>query len=314
MYRAVILGAGNIGGGYDSLEEDNSLSHAKAYKKNSKTQLLGFFDQEKEHAKKQAIKWDVDCFNTMEEAMKESDIVSICTPDETHLQLFERVLSNRPKAIILEKPFGMNLEQAKQMKNMAQDTETKVFLNYPRGYNPKICQIKEDILSGKYGEFINGTGKYGKGLIHNGSHLLHIIEFLTGEQFVPDKILKAYKDGQGIDYNYDFILNGKNGSTFLMTSIPSKFYTIFEWELLFEKARIQFMDSGFSVKTQIKEPNPLFSGYFQLGRERTESTQYHYYMNHVIENVVGVLDGIQEPKVSIREGHRVMELIEMIRS
>ena len=54
-------------------------------------------------------------------------------------------------------------------------------MNYTRRFVPEIRSIREAIKSGNYGAFLTGTGYYGKGLLHNGSHMVDLLQFLVGE-------------------------------------------------------------------------------------------------------------------------------------
>ena len=57
MYKALIIGAGQIAGGYDNPNDKSILTHAHAYSNNSNVELLGFYDVNYEAAEKMAEKW-----------------------------------------------------------------------------------------------------------------------------------------------------------------------------------------------------------------------------------------------------------------
>src|SRR5574344_2987894 len=107
MYNALIIGAGQIAGGYDTPDSSAVLSHAHSYSLNPEINLLGFYDVTIEQAQKMAKKWNVKAF----EKPIQTDIISICTPDFCHLQSIKEALKLNPKIIFLEKPLSNNFEE-----------------------------------------------------------------------------------------------------------------------------------------------------------------------------------------------------------
>lgn len=67
MYNSLIIGAGQIAGGYDSLESEAVLTHAHAYAKHSDFNLLGFYDVDASNASNMAKKWNCNAFNRFDE-------------------------------------------------------------------------------------------------------------------------------------------------------------------------------------------------------------------------------------------------------
>lgn len=111
-HRAVIIGAGRIGAGWNWL--DDAHTHAGAYLAlKDRVELVGFVEPIHERAYAASQKWGLDWRGTISEAvdMWMPDIVSICTKDDDHAKTFIEVLKayepcqEMLKGIWVEKPF-----------------------------------------------------------------------------------------------------------------------------------------------------------------------------------------------------------------
>src|SRR4030067_222288 len=96
-YKAAVIGCGSIGAlkdnKYDSPEmPHNILTHAHAYYDCPDTELVAVIDMDIEKAKKAGDKWgcstDTDILNFRNENI---DIISVCTPTETHFDILKLV-------------------------------------------------------------------------------------------------------------------------------------------------------------------------------------------------------------------------------
>ena len=104
QYNVVIIGAGNIGAGFDSPESDEILTHAHAFLKNDKFNLIGFYDVDFVKAASAANKWNVQAFVTMESAMKHAEVVCCTVPDAYHYQVLKEIAEYPVKLVFAEKP------------------------------------------------------------------------------------------------------------------------------------------------------------------------------------------------------------------
>lgn len=312
MYKVLIIGAGAIAGGYDSLESTGIKTHAKAYKLNNECSLLGFYDINKSKAIEMAKKWDVKYYENLNKGLKDADIVSICTPDNTHSEILLKTLDYNLKGIIVEKPIAISLKQTTEL--LEYSGKTKIIVNYPRAYNKCFIELRENIKNNKYGKLICGYGNYGKGLLHNGSHLLNIIEFLLSEELQIGKVFNRKQDIYENDLNYDFELITENNASICIQSISSIYYTIFEWSLCFEKVRLKFRDSGFKLVVEEVIEDKRFQGYTKLGEELVRDTMYDNYMEPVISSLVKNISNNEDNGVNIIDAVRTMKYIDKIRN
>ncbi|MCH7792614.1 MAG: Gfo/Idh/MocA family oxidoreductase, partial [Planctomycetes bacterium] len=115
-------------------------------------------------------------------AVAKPDIVSICTPDETHFAIGMKVLETEGvRGVICEKPLALDVCQARQMAQSASAHEVALLVNYSRRFDAAYQTLRCQIQKGCLGSIQAVSGYYGKGLLHNGSHWLDLLRFMFGE-------------------------------------------------------------------------------------------------------------------------------------
>ena len=309
IYRVGIIGAGQIAGGYDDLNSEDVLTHAHAFNDNPQIDFIGFYDINSNKAKEMAKKWETKFFDKLDLLLNRVDIVSICTPDETHGDIIIKVLNYNIKAIILEKPVAVEISEAKKILKLSKNRNIPILINYPRPYNKHFIKIRERYINHEFGNFLTANFSYGKGLKHNGTHMINLIEFI-----LKDKMKIVNKYDKIIDFkdedptvSFSFKICDKIGYAH---GIDSRLYTIGECVLFFEKAKIDINDAGFKISMREVKENKIFKGYYSLADSNTENTGYNKYMKDVVENLLDVLEGVNEEIVSLEEGVHLIEVCE----
>jgi predicted dehydrogenase len=165
-----IYSAGIIGCGFIGVEAPDS--HIKAYTENKRTKLDAICD-------KNLIKaWQVytqypyaatitDKYREMLEAIK-LDIVSVCTPPETHKEIVCHLAkSGRVRAIWCEKPIALTIEDADEMEVECVANGVMLVVNHQRNWmHPKI--------------------KISRGVINTGTHMFALLNSIFGPIQVRD--------------------------------------------------------------------------------------------------------------------------------
>lgn len=150
--RAGIIGCGRIGVEFED-------SHLNAYIGNSRVDFMGFQDEDidksihlaKTHSWSLGFTDHSDMvYNRYENLARNCDIVSVCTPPETHCQI---VCDIAPyvKAIYCEKPIATTLEDADKMIKACHDYGVVLQVNHQR-------------------RWMNFKFKFGRGILNTGTH------------------------------------------------------------------------------------------------------------------------------------------------
>jgi len=186
MYRVLIIGAGKQGVFCDipgSGNEYKIISHAKAFKVHSGFELIGFCDVNKDVMLDAAIEWETDWFHNLGEAWDayDVDVVSICTPDETHFDLLDTVLKYNPKLVLCEKPIATDLVQATEIVAKYKIKEVPLLIDYTRRFIPRLQSFKRRVEMGEFGKYLYGFGTFNRGWLHTATHMVDFILWTLGD-------------------------------------------------------------------------------------------------------------------------------------
>lgn len=296
MYNALIIGSGKIASGYDSPQESCILTHAHAYSKHDKFNLLGFYDVDFEKAQIEAQKWGVKAFLELEEG-NDVDVISICSPDDFHLSSIKEALKLNPKLIFLEKPLSDNLDEAKEILEISKNVP--ILVNYSRRFVPEFQELAQNIKNGRFSDYMLGTGYYGKGFIHNGSHMTNLFELLIGKIDKVD-ILEEFEDFYPNDKTKMAILT-INKKKFTMEGIDCRDYTIFEIDLWFKKGRIRILESGQKIELYLPKESEKYAGYINLELSATINTSLNFAMLNAVDNIYQYLENNEPLKSNVQQ-------------
>lgn len=282
MYKALIIGAGQIAGGFDEPNSEAVLTHAHAFCKNPDTELLGFYDINSEQAKKMAEKWGVKPFSEPINA----DIISICTPDFCHLSSLKVALKLNPKVIFLEKPLSNSVVEAEEIIKISKNVP--ILVNFSRRFTPEFQNLAKRIKSGEFGDFQTGVGYYGKGYIHNGSHMRNLLNLFFGK-IKNVRETESFIDFSENDPTKSVELTFEKGK-FNMQGVNCNNFTLFELDLVFEKGRIRILNSGYDIEIYKIIDNPKYKGYKILDLDERIHTSLDFAMKNAVQNLVDFLN------------------------
>jgi predicted dehydrogenase len=247
VLRAAIIGCGFIAGLYDVPKRDRAVrSHAKAYWLEPASRLVAVVDRNRDRAREFATRWQVpsvyDNVATMMDA-EPAEIVSICTPDETHLDVLEECLASRSlKAIWCEKPLGTDLARAGGLVDACRQKGIVLAVNYQRRWDRLVGHLKQALQEGRLGDLQKVVVYYGKGVLHNGSHAIDLLLDWFG---APEKlqVIRKQFDFATADPTVDaWLVLG--GVPVYLVGIDSRHYSLFEMDLFGTRGRVTLANFG----------------------------------------------------------------------
>jgi predicted dehydrogenase len=124
MFRAAVIGCGKIGSEFaDDPRGQGVRSHAEAYRACPSTRLIALCDTDTEKLERCGRRWDVravyvEPLQLLSEMQPE--IVSVCTPDDTHYELIRQCVSSpHVRAVLAEKPLALTLAHAEELDRLS---------------------------------------------------------------------------------------------------------------------------------------------------------------------------------------------------
>jgi predicted dehydrogenase len=296
MYRGVVIGCGAIGSRIDETGHPLGVqSHASAYGKCTRTELVGVCDIDKERAAACARVRDVPFYCTDHLALLAAcrpDMVSVAVETEAHAAILRDVIAfPGVRLVICEKPIAKTTAEASILIAQAAERGCRLIVNYTRHFLPMTTMVGKMIAAGQIGEVRVVNGFYTKSITHNGTHLLDLLRCWCGELNVLTAC-RASWPGTSIEH-VDVTLRLSSGATATLHALDACDYSLFEIDIIGSRGRIRVTDGGNRVACYRVRDHALFTGYRELEptSQLLESCLQDM-MRYVIDASCDLLDGV----------------------
>jgi predicted dehydrogenase len=290
--KTLMIGCGNIAGGFDFGQSDLPSTHAGAYKHHDKFDITACIDPDKKKLKKFSTVWEVKyAFLNMEEvkiSKLDFDVVSICSPTSFHHQNVSEALKLKPKLIFCEKPLANTYDEAVDIKNMCEQAGVLLAVNHTRRWDPKVIELRNKIAKGDLGEVRSVVGYYNKGVLNNGSHMVDLLLNLFGSLNVITAI-RAMNDHFKDDLTVSALLDTKSGLPIHLVGAHASDYAFFELEVIGSKQCVTMRDGGFNWSSRKVFENIRFKGYKNLKKDKYSKGKYFQAMIGAVENIYNAI-------------------------
>ena len=309
-YRAAVIGLGKIGLMYDfDAKRERPSSHVLAYQLHPDIELVGGADCQitqadflKKVAPNTAFYQDA---NSMLIECR-ADIVSICTPVDSHLRDVERVLLSPkpPRIIFCEKPLVLDLEQVNRLKEMLEGHKCILVPNLSRRWNNGMKRIKECIFGGKYGAVQKIHIRYTRGINNSGSHIFDLIRWWVAPM-ERVKVIEKVRTSADLenDSSFSFSFKLKGNISGVAEAFSDEQYYMMEIDLYFSHGKIEVRNSGDDVFYYRVGEHHLFSGFNTLHLEAHETKLLSdSNLMNAVEHLNKVLEGKAQPKCTLEDG------------
>jgi predicted dehydrogenase len=210
MYKAALIGLGNIAWKYDANQPDApfALSQAGAMLRQGGVRLAGGCSPDADdRAAFAAWSGGLPAF-TNPTAMLSSlrpELVGICSPTAMHFEHARLCLEAGVRILWLEKPATETVDQLETLIHLARDARATVCVNFFRRYLPVYRQLRRMLLQEELGECRLLRVLYSPGLARNGVHLLDQLFFLTGARSY--ELLWVERDGDPANPSFSLRLS-----------------------------------------------------------------------------------------------------------
>jgi predicted dehydrogenase len=314
-YKAAIIGCGRIGSEFDKkIQEKIALSHAGAYVLSARTELVAGCDPDGKKLKKFVRRWKIhsvysDCRELL--ARHEIDIVSICTPPETHWPIVREVARFPVKAVYCEKPVSHDARSAHRMIELCRKRNILLMVNHQRRFDPFYRELKDKIAGGLLGEITKINCKYTRGIFNTGVHVLDLFVFLFGPvRWVHSgSVVDLFTKG---DPTLDVEMRFRSGAEAFLQAYHDRDYLILEIEILGRKGRIRLSDKLEYDRAQ-KVSNLLnMKKLIEAKKPPLKNLYGPISLTHGVEHIVRCLENKDRPLSSGKQALHSLEVIEAV--
>lgn len=342
-YTAAIVGTGRIGFtlGFDKKREQPA-SHTMALLANKRIRLVAGCDsnaesleawqryvQKKQHSAVAAFTASRDMYAAMAASentpdapvsLSVPDIITVAVNEEAHVSECIAAIEAKPRLVILEKPVALNNAEAALIAESAHKNAVPVLVNHERrfAYDYRaartylhsigdIQSIHAELLSGLrvYSTAEENSGAYS--LLHDGTHLVDIVQFLleelsadagAGSAAVPDRapllqnpvLSGVFKDEKGDVRNVTARYSLPCCPEICISMSGRSRFFAFSVDVLGTTGRI-CVGNGFAKFYQRRE-SKLYTGFYSLTRDKNvRLPRKTGYFSNMVQNAVDFLDG-----------------------
>lgn len=318
MLGALVIGLGQIGMGYDANldPQDFVLTHARAFKQHPKFSLIGGIDPDQKRRELFEDQYRCKAYSTTDEAHCDvhPDIVAISNPTELHRQTLKTVLDAfQPKSIVCEKPLAYDYNEAEVMVDLCNAKGCRLYVNYIRRSDPGVIEVKKRLAVGSISCPMKGVAWYSKGLFHNGSHFLNLLQYWLGD-VIAFQILQKGRSWNQIDPEPDLLITFEGGTAYFVAAREENFsqYTI---ELIASNGRLRYERGGDRIVWQEVVTDPTYEGYKVLSpMEELIPTEMQRYQWHVVDQIARNICGYDANVCSGVEALKTLRWLNEIRS
>lgn len=303
--RTLIVGCGNIAGGFDQgrAPGDFPYTHAGAYARDGRFDMAVCVEPDDVRRAAFMEAWGVpEGFRSINEVVdpdRQFDVISICSPTPCHSHDLEIALRLKPRLIFCEKPVTTSLADTERLVEECRKSNILLAVNHTRRWDPDISKLQADMQAGLWGQLRSVVGYYNKGILNNGSHMLDLLHLLVGNVSIA-KVGKPVHDFFPNDPTVPVWLEDARGVPVQLACGYAEDYALFELQLIFSHGVVIMEEGGMYWRERRAIDSPTFKGYRKLEEGRRREGGYPRAMLQAIDNIYRAIEH-GEPLVSTGE-------------
>lgn len=269
MLTVLIIGCGNIAGGFDANHFADSMpfSHAGAYARHGSFRISACV--EPDLGKRQAFMqpWSVakgyDSIEDAAGANERYDVISICSPTSAHYHDVLVAIDMKPRLIFCEKPVTSSSVQTAELVERCRVSGIVLAVNYTRRWDADAIRLRDELRAGAWGAVRSATGVYTKGVLNNGSHMIDLLHLLFGKLEVRSVGVPVW-DMLPDDPTIPALLAGSGDINVQLACGHAQDFSLFELQIVTENGVICMEDGGLNWRIRRVIESPHFRGYRAL--------------------------------------------------
>lgn len=315
---AVVIGCGRIASGFDDDPKRKMIAtHIGAYQHVKGVDVIAVCDTNEALMmtvkQKRGIKHGYTDYRRMLNELK-PDIVSICTPPQTHAALvIDIARRGLAKAIFCEKPIAQSINEAKRMIKACDQAGIILQIDHQRRFDQMHQRVKSMLEQRKWGEIQRVNFYYTAGISNTGSHMFDLLRFFFGDVQWIQAFDSHNPSHNPKDPNLDGTLKFQRGFMGSFQAFDHQQYLLFEMDIFMTKGRLILKQSGFNATISVVGDHPIFSGYKDLVQDKLpfEVDYQRSFMVNAVKEILNCVNNQRQSVSSGNDGLRAMELIEL---
>lgn len=311
VFRTVLVGLGNIGLKYDinKSKEDFIQTHARAFSLNPGFDLLAGVDINSRTCNSFTESYNIKSYNDLEYALLEvkPDLVILSVPTNKQLETIKKIVNCfLPKSILCEKPMGGSVDHGLKILNLCRENNVNLYVNYVRRSLPAAKEIKNRIQSNVIKAPIKSVIWYSKGISHNGSHFINLMEYWFGN-CIDIKLISKGREYKDFGFEPQVYIKFENAESIFIPAWEESYshYTI---EIISKSGRLYWNQNTLEWK-RIDSSNSMDNHVFLSDKSETIFTGSNKYQKYVADELYSAM--MERPN-SIASGDEALKTLETL--
>ncbi len=293
---------------------EGALTHFKAFNDSDKFEIVSACEIRKDIQEIISGEYKIKVFDDFRRMCEESkpEVIVIASNDESHFEILKTAADFSPRLVFCEKPLALEYIEAKEIIELYSEKNIPLQVNFTRRFLDEFYGIEKMLRQKELGELESVTFYYSRGLIHNASHYLDLVNWYIGET-EKNLINVSVKDGlTKSDGTYSFDMIYENGLEVRFIGLNPSKLSFAEVDFIGTKGRVKFNYKNEIEKYRVKE-NEMFKGYSSYDLYESKPVRFEKALPNAAENIYGVLNGSSELKSPASNSIKIFELINRIR-
>ena len=295
MLKVLIIGCGNIAGGFDTETSAGSAvrTHAGAYAGHGSFSVAACVEPDADKRQTFMKRWNIaDGYASLEQLLAYQratnsagfDVISICSPTALHYEHALLALRLAPKLIFCEKPVCSDVMQTQSLTQRCSEQGVLLAVNHNRRWDNRVTRLRDQLSAGHWGAVRSVAGQYNKGVLNNGSHMLDLLHDLFGTLTLISWGAPCF-DYLESDPSVPVNLLSAAGVPIALTCGNASDYSLFELQVVTQRGVIAMEDGGVRWRTRLSASSTEFAGYRALDAGQTDQGGYLQTMANAVANI-----------------------------
>lgn len=317
MYRAAVIGLGNIGFKYDLDEKRKGIAgkgiktHVSAYQNCKHVDLSGVVEIDDQSINKFKSKYSsIPVYKSVSQLMMKEklDFISICTSTKTHSQILREIIKYPIKGILCEKPIANNLDNARAMITLCEERDILLTINHGRRWHGTYLAAKKLLENGKIGKVKAVTSIYSGEVFNIGTHLFDIIRMLIQKNpLVLSGVV--YSSINNSDPSISGWIEFEDNIHCTVITNGSRKNMIFEIDLIGTEGRIKILNNGERIELFMFQDSLIYSGFRELVLMDQPLVENKDVLLEVVQENIKVFEGKKnKSNCSGYDGYKSLEM------
>lgn len=316
-YRAAVVGLGNIAWRFDRGRgpAQDSLSHAGAYLRNNRTILVGGCSPDERDRTAFQKEFGVSVYASLSDLLDHEapDIVSIGSPSPLHFSQTLACLEKKVPMIWLEKPAAGSLQELDRLLQISGQVRSTVVVNFQRRYSTAYQNLRRVYQEQRLGTCGLIQLNYSQGLETNGSHMLDMLCFVTGD---PEQWHLEWASSDAEHDNPCFSLLLANGPRVMVSGLSLPHHCI-DIVLTCDQGRVSMLHGGMTPVVEERVEHELFPGFYRLRHTSTEllgAGGLDRSMEAALDDLLDAFEQNREPVSHLKTARASLAMVEEVRA